>query len=91
MITQLLKSSQGPTPEPNGDGQTRPSRLAWALLPVMLLLSGAVLLLFGVSWWTTILVIVFVACPAATAVAMRICFCKMPGLPEPGSGRPKTP
>jgi cytosine/uracil/thiamine/allantoin permease len=52
-------------------------------LPLGLAAGAGVLLLFGVSWWTTFIAILLVACPAAIAVAMRVCFCKISGLPEP--------
>jgi hypothetical protein len=40
----------------------------------MLALSGAVLLLFGFSWWTALVVVLLLACPAAIAVAVHVGF-----------------
>lgn len=41
-----------------------------AYLPLALVLSGVTMFLFGVSWWTTLIVILLLACPAAIAVAL---------------------
>ena len=91
MTAQLLKSSPGPAPEPNGGGQPRASRLAWACLPLMLALSAGVLLLLGVSWWTALVVVLLLACPAAMAVATHVGFRPISGLPRPRSRRPNAP
>lgn len=58
----------------------------WLCLPVMLALSAIVLLLFGVSWWTALIVILLLACPAATGVA--IYFGLFQGDTSKGIGRP---
>ncbi len=91
MNAHALKSSLPTSSDSNGADAPRPSPLVWACLPLGLAAGAGVLLLFGVSWWTTLLAVLFVACPAATAIAMRVCFCKTPGLPDPGSGRSKSP
>jgi hypothetical protein len=44
--------------------------MVWACLPVMLALSAAILLLLGVSWWTVLIAILLLACPASMAVAI---------------------
>lgn len=49
-------------------------RLVWACLPLMLILSGTVLLLFGVSWWTALAVVLLLACPASIAIAIYMGF-----------------
>ena len=49
-------------------------RLVWACLPLMLILSGAVLLFFGVSWWTALVVVLLLSCPASMAVAIYMGF-----------------
>jgi hypothetical protein len=38
----------------------------------MLALSAATLLLFGVSWWTALIVILLLACPASIAMAIYV-------------------
>lgn len=45
-------------------------QLFLAYLPLALVLSGVTMFLFGVSWWTTLIVILLLACPAAIAVAL---------------------
>jgi hypothetical protein len=65
--------------------------MAWAYLPVMLALSGAVLLLLGFSWWTALIVVLLLACPAAIAVATHVGFRPIPGLPRPRSKRTNAP
>jgi hypothetical protein len=40
----------------------------------MLILSGAVLLFFGVSWWTALVVVLLLSCPASMAVAIYMGF-----------------
>lgn len=84
MNAEPLKGSLITGAESEGVCPSRPSRWAWAYLPLGLAASAGVLLLFGVSWWTAFIAILLVACPAAIVVAMRVCFCKIPGLPEPG-------
>jgi hypothetical protein len=41
---------------------------------VALVLSGVVLLLFGAFWWTALVVVLALACPAAMAVAIYFGF-----------------
>jgi ABC-type uncharacterized transport system permease subunit len=36
----------------------------------MLVLSGFLMLLFGVSWWTALIVVLLLACPAAIGAAI---------------------
>lgn len=49
-------------------------RLVWACLPLMLVLSGAVLLLFGVSRGTALVVVLLLSCPASMALAIYMGF-----------------
>lgn len=70
MNTRPDGKSSDPRFEPNSDRQSAAHRAAWLCLPVMLALSAAVLMLFGVSWWTALIVIVLLACPAAAGTAM---------------------
>ena len=67
-----LRGSPGEHLELNGARQPAPYRLVWACLPVMLALSAAVLLFFGVSLWTVIIVVLLLACPASMATAIYI-------------------
>lgn len=53
--------------------------LAWACLPVMLVLSGLLLLLFGLTWWTALVVVLLLTCPAVIAVTIYFGFHPMPG------------
>ena len=59
-----------PGAEPRRKRQGASYRLAWTCLPVMLVLSAAVLLVFGASWWTVLIVILLLACPASIAMAI---------------------
>lgn len=52
------------------DRQSAAYRATWLCLPVMLALSALVLLVFGVSWWTTLIVVLLLACPAAIGTAI---------------------
>ncbi|RUW76600.1 hypothetical protein [Mesorhizobium sp. M4B.F.Ca.ET.049.02.1.2] len=80
MNTKPLQNSPDLGHEPEAGKQPPVSyRLAWACLPVMLALSGAVLLLFGVSWWTALIVVLLLACPAAIALATYAGFQPRPG------------
>lgn len=49
-------------------------RLVWACLPVMLVLSGLVLVFFGVSWGTALAVVLLLSCPASMALAIYMGF-----------------
>ena len=90
MGAKPLQSSPNPGLEPERQKQTRSYRMAWTWLPLTLVLSGAVLLLFGVSWWTALVVVLLLACPAAIATATYIGFRPIPGLPRPRSKRPEA-
>ncbi len=60
-----------PDPERSiGTHKSMQSQLFLAYLPLALVLSGVIMFLFGVSWWTTLIVILLLACPAAIAVAL---------------------
>jgi hypothetical protein len=91
MDTRLLQGSPDPGLEPDGGKPSGATRMAWAYLPVMLALSGAVLLLFGFSWWTALVVVLLLACPAAIAVAIHVGFRPLPGLSGPRSKRTNAP
>lgn len=91
MNTKPLQSPPTPGLKSEGGRQTGPYRLAWAYLPVMLALSGAVLLLFGFSWWTALVVVLLLACPASIAVAIHVGFRPLPGLPGARSKRTNAP
>ena len=58
--------------EPRKKNRGNPYRLAWACLPVMLALSAATLLVFGASWWTVLIVLLLLACPASIAMAIYV-------------------
>jgi membrane protein implicated in regulation of membrane protease activity len=61
------------SPDPGRNIQTHKSmrsQLFLAYLPLALVLSGVIMFLFGLSWWTTLIVILLLACPAAIAVAL---------------------
>jgi hypothetical protein len=90
MSTRSVQDSPSPGLEPEPRRQSGIYRMAWAWLPLMLVLSGAVLLLFGVSWWTALIVVLLLACPAAIATAAYIGFRPIPGLPRPRSKRPNA-
>jgi len=91
MSTRPLQGSPDPGLESEGGKQAGANRMAWAYLPVMLALSGALLLLFGFSWWTALVVVLLLACPAAIAVAIHVGFRPLPGLPGPRSKRTNAP
>lgn len=78
MSAKLHHGSPDPGPKPEAPS-TMPYNLAWACLPVMLVLSGLVLLLFGFSWWTALVVVLLLACPAVIAVAIYFGFHPVPG------------
>lgn len=84
MSAKLLHGSPDPEPKPEAPS-TMPYNLAWACLPVMLVLSGLVLLLFGFSWWTALVVVLLLACPAVIAVAIYFGFHPVPGYRWPDS------
>ena len=56
----------------NAAKQPGPYRIVWACLPAMLALSAAILVFFGVSLWTVIIVLLLLACPASMATAIYI-------------------
>jgi hypothetical protein len=87
MNTKQLPGSPGPVVEMENRKQSGVGRMAWAYLPVMLALSGVVLVLFGFSWWTALLVVLLLACPAAIAVAVRVGSRPLPGSEGPCSTR----
>lgn len=60
--------------------RSQPYRLVWLCLVVMLVLSGLVLLLFGVSWWTALVIVLLLACPAAMGTAIYLGFQPIAGL-----------
>lgn len=88
---------QNPAPPEAGASVGRRTRLVWACLPAVPILSAAVLLLLGASWQWTLLVLLLVACPAAVALAVYLGFQGFPSAasgsrdsgsgPERGSGR----
>jgi hypothetical protein len=53
----------------------------------MLALSGVVLLLFGFSWWTALVVALLLACPASIAVAI---YFGLRPWPDQSAGRSNT-
>lgn len=70
MSTRPSQGSAGLGETPKFEQQPRsygPFRLC---LPVMLVLSGFLMLLFGVSWWTALIVVLLLACPAAIGAAI---------------------
>jgi membrane protein implicated in regulation of membrane protease activity len=71
MSTKPLHSSSREH-TPRSDLGAGPYRPVWACLPLMLALSGAVMLLFGLSWWTALVVVLLLACPASMAVAIYV-------------------
>jgi hypothetical protein len=73
MSTIPLRSPDPQRSQEDGS-QAGPYRLVWACLPVALVLSGVVLLLFGAFWWTALVVVLALACPAAMAVAIYFGF-----------------
>lgn len=82
MSTRGFPDGRGPPPAQQSWAKLYQS--AWACLPVMLVLSGLVLLLFGASWWTALVVVLLLACPAAMAVAIYLGFRPFPRPPGPG-------
>lgn len=87
MNTKPLQSSADSGHEHEAGKPSAQYRLAWACLPVMLALSGAVLLLFGVSWWTALTVVLLLACPASMATAVYFGMQPFPGAFGPRQGR----
>ena len=80
MSPRPVQGSPNPGVEPEPEKQTGSYRMAWAWLPRMLVLSGGVLLMFGVSCWTALVVVLLLACPAAIATAAYIGFRPIQGL-----------
>lgn len=70
MNTRSDENSSDPRLEPKSDKQSAAYRATWLCLPVMLALSAAILMLFGVSWWTALIVVLLLACPAAAGTAI---------------------
>ncbi len=70
MRERPLHSSPSSGQTPKLETQSGPYRPFWVCLPIMLVLSVFVLLLFGVSWWTALIVVLLLACPAAMGVAI---------------------
>lgn len=66
--------SPGSDPTQANISPLRSYRLVWACLPVMLIMSGAVLFLFGLAWWTAVTVVLLLACPASMATAIYMGF-----------------
>ncbi|MEK1855722.1 MAG: hypothetical protein AAAC48_28640 [Phyllobacterium sp.] len=83
MSTKPLYNSPHSGPEPEAGKQPRLYRLAWACLPAMLALSVVVLLLLGVSWWTALIVVLLLGCPAAMATAFYVGLRPFPGASGP--------
>lgn len=73
MTTRPLHSTKSEGTPENGLS-ARAYRLVWACLSVMLVLSGIVLVLFGISWWAAITVVLLLCCPAAMAVGIYMSF-----------------
>lgn len=74
----LHKSTDDPKIRPEVENSL-PYYLVWACLPVMLVLSGLVLLLFGFSWWTALVVVLLLACPAVIAATVYFGSHPVPG------------
>lgn len=86
MNARPLQSSTNVGREREPEKPTWPYRLVWACLPVTLVLSGVVLLLFGVSWWTAFVVVLLLGCPASMAVALYLGLRPFPRIPGPDRG-----
>ena len=74
MMTQPLQDSSTREPVSKDGNRAWPYRLAWMYLPAMLVLSFAVVILFGATWWTALIVVLLLACPAAIAIAIYLGF-----------------
>jgi membrane protein implicated in regulation of membrane protease activity len=70
MNTKPLQSSPNSSRDPDSRNHTIGYRMVWACLPFMLALSGATLFLLGISWWTLLVVVLLLSCPAAMAIAI---------------------
>jgi cytochrome c oxidase subunit IV len=66
--------SPGSDPTRGNISPLRSYRLVWACLPVMLIMSGVVLFLFGLACWTAVIIVLLLACPASIAVAIYMGF-----------------
>lgn len=77
MSARPLQAST-PEPTPTGRNRTWSYRLAWTYLPAMLVLSFAVVVMFGATWWTALVVVLLLACPAAIAIAIYLGFRPFP-------------
>ncbi|WP_440657709.1 hypothetical protein [Ensifer adhaerens] len=80
MSTNPLQHSPESRPASGTRPRTGLYRLAWACLPVMLALGGVVLVLFGVSWWTLLTLVLLLACPAVMAT---VTYLSLQPLPTP--------
>jgi len=80
MSTEPVQHSPDSRPASETRPRAGPYRLAWACLPVMLTLGGLVLILFGVSWWTALTVVLLLACPA---VMVTVTYLSLQPLPPP--------
>jgi hypothetical protein len=78
------KPLQSPAPGPVHPNRGRTYGMVWACLPVMLALSAATLALFGVSWWTLLVVALLLSCPAAMAVAIYYGYRPLPEYEDRG-------
>ena len=78
MSARSFQNSSTPEPAPEGSNGTISYRLAWMYLPVMLVLSFVVVFMFGASWWTALVVVLLLACPAAIAIAIYLGFRPLP-------------
>jgi cytochrome c oxidase subunit IV len=72
MSAKPLQASTNPGLEPKREKSIGLYRLVWICLPVMLALSALIVSLFGVSWWTALVVFLLLACPAAIAITIRV-------------------
>lgn len=89
MSTEPFQRSPEPRPASKMRSRAGPYRLAWACLPLMLTLGGLVLILFGVSLWTALTVILLLACPAVMATVTYLSLQPLPR-PEPENGHEKS-
>lgn len=80
MSTEPLQHAPESRPASRSRSSAGPYRLAWACLPLMLALSGLVLVLFGVSWWTLLTLVLLLACPAVMAT---VTYLSLQPLPTP--------
>ena len=55
-----------------GDTPRRTLHLVWLCMAVSIVAAVAILLLFGLSWWTLVALIFLIACPAIVAWALVV-------------------